>query len=146
MSPHASANGNTISARLKAQAKFRRTPLRCKEEAARLVHSVWNRVTAWAGPSLISPEKEQPRHSAILEPSENDTTHVLPASRRKAAFMGRTAYRRRQEQIRSEAIAWQTEFADKSWSMDEIVEQQAYFHRLGRRFGLLREFHENAVC
>ena len=60
--------------------------------------------------------------------------------------MGRTEYRRRQEQIRNEAIAWQTEFADKSWSMDEIVEQQAYFHRLGRRFGLLREFHENAVC
>lgn len=57
-----------------------------------------------------------------------------------------TAYRKRQERLRTEAIEWQIESSERNLSYAEIAERQAYFHRLGRRFGLLREFHENAIC
>ena len=57
-----------------------------------------------------------------------------------------TEYRKRQEKLRIEAREWQTEFSERSLSYAEIAKRQAYFCRLGRRFGLLREFHENAIC
>ena len=56
-----------------------------------------------------------------------------------------TRYNRRKEEIRQEAIEWQVSF-DEWDSLHELAEKQAYFERLGRRYGLLREFRENAIC
>ena len=54
-------------------------------------------------------------------------------------------YRRRKEQARAAAIEWQRTFGDTSHSWGEVAEQAAKFERLGRRYGLLREFRENGV-
>ena len=54
-------------------------------------------------------------------------------------------YQRRKEQARAAAIEWQRTFGDTPHSWAEVAEQAANFERLGRRYGLLREFKENGV-
>lgn len=55
-------------------------------------------------------------------------------------------YQKRKEQIRQEAIEWQLDFSNHNYSWGELAIWQEHFERLGRRYGLLREFHENAIC
>lgn len=55
-------------------------------------------------------------------------------------------YQKRQNQLREQAIEWQMKFSDGEvmyWS--DIVEAGDYFRYWGKRFGLLREFRENAI-
>lgn len=55
-------------------------------------------------------------------------------------------YRKRQEQLRNEAIEWQYTFDNGEvvyWS--DIAEWGDYFKYWGKRFGLLREFKENGI-
>lgn len=55
-------------------------------------------------------------------------------------------YRERQGSLRDLAIDWQHNFCSYSWSYGELAEIQGYFYENGKRYGLLREFHENAIC
>ena len=55
-------------------------------------------------------------------------------------------YNKRKEQVREEAVEYSYTWSDYSYSYGELAEIQDYFTRLGRRYGLLREFHENAIC
>jgi outer membrane protein assembly factor BamD (BamD/ComL family) len=55
-------------------------------------------------------------------------------------------YQQKKEQVRNEAIDWQYEQADMSLSYGELADAQERFERLGRRYGLLQEFRENAIC
>ena len=47
---------------------------------------------------------------------------------------------------RAEAIAWQSEFFNSNHYMSEYAWWGDYFEKLGKRYGLLREFRENAIC
>ena len=60
--------------------------------------------------------------------------------------MARMTYQQKKEQVRNEAIDWQYEQADMSLSYGELADAQERFERLGRRYGLLHEFRENAIC
>ena len=60
--------------------------------------------------------------------------------------MARMTYQQKKEQVRNEAIDWQNEQADMSLSYGELADAQERFERLGRRYGLLQEFRENAIC
>lgn len=55
-------------------------------------------------------------------------------------------YQQKKEAARQEAIDWQCEQADMSLSYGELADAQERFERLGRRYGLLQEFRENAIC
>ena len=55
-------------------------------------------------------------------------------------------YQRRKEQVRQEAIEWLLDFNNHIYSWGELAEWGDYFYKLGKRYGLLREFHENAIC
>ena len=55
-------------------------------------------------------------------------------------------YEKRKEEVRQEAIDWSYEVADRAMSYAELAEVQERFETLGRRFGLLTEFRENAIC
>lgn len=55
-------------------------------------------------------------------------------------------YQRRKEQVRQEAIEWQLDFNNHNYSWGELAIWGEHFERLGRRYGLLREFHENGIC
>ena len=54
-------------------------------------------------------------------------------------------YQERKERARQIAIDWQLNEAGKSMYMSEYAEIGNYFYKLGRRFGLLLEFRENAI-
>lgn len=56
------------------------------------------------------------------------------------------SYAERKEEVREMAIEYQNSFSEgKQWSYGEMAEIQGNLERLGRRYGLLREFRENAV-
>lgn len=54
-------------------------------------------------------------------------------------------YQQRKEQARQEAIDWQLDFAKHNYFMSELVEFEQHFIKLGKRFGLIREFKENGI-
>lgn len=54
-------------------------------------------------------------------------------------------YQTRKDQVREEARAWQLEASEKSLSWGEIAEKSDYFYKLGKRYGLVREFKENGI-
>ena len=57
-----------------------------------------------------------------------------------------TSYQRRKEQIREQAMEWQHNFCEQDYDMHEVYTWQTHFYKLGKRYGLLREFHENGIC
>lgn len=59
---------------------------------------------------------------------------------------GREYYRKRKAEVREEAIEWSNDVGNHEYSYGEFAYFEDYFGRLGKRYGLLREFHENAIC
>ncbi len=57
-----------------------------------------------------------------------------------------TKYQKMKEKVRQEAIDWQWDFCNHNYSYEELIEFQSYFERLGKRYGLLKEFRENGIC
>lgn len=55
-------------------------------------------------------------------------------------------YQEMKEKIRQQAIDWQSDFENQFYSYGEIYEWTEYFHRMGKRYGLLTEFRENGIC
>lgn len=55
-------------------------------------------------------------------------------------------YYEKQEEIRQQAIEWQLDFGNHNYSWLEVSEWGAYFYKLGKRYGLLKEFKENGIC
>lgn len=54
-------------------------------------------------------------------------------------------YKEKKERARQEAIDWQLESTNKQLSYGELAVIGDYFHKLGKRYGLLREFRENGI-
>ena len=55
-------------------------------------------------------------------------------------------YQKAKERAREEAIQWQFDFDSRCYSWGELAYFQDYFEKLGRRYGLLKEFKENGIC
>lgn len=53
-------------------------------------------------------------------------------------------YQKRKAEVREEAIEYS--YSEEELSYGELAEKNDYFERLGKRYGLLREFRENAIC
>lgn len=56
-----------------------------------------------------------------------------------------STYQRRKDAARAQAIKWQADFSDRSIPWAAIAAEQRHFEQLARRYGLLREFRENAI-
>lgn len=56
-----------------------------------------------------------------------------------------TNYQKRKEAIRQEAIDWQIEVSEINYSCEGLAIVGDYFHKMGKRYGLLREFRENGI-
>ena len=54
-------------------------------------------------------------------------------------------YQQLKEAAREAAIDWQDWQAEQNLSYGELAEDQERFEKLGRRYGLIREFRENAI-
>ena len=46
---------------------------------------------------------------------------------------------------RAQAVQWQANFSDRSIPWAAIAAQQGHLEQLARRYGLVREFRENAI-
>lgn len=54
-------------------------------------------------------------------------------------------YQKRKQNARQQAIDWQSEASEQRLSYTELAEIGNHFNKLGKRFGLIREFRENAI-
>lgn len=54
-------------------------------------------------------------------------------------------YQRRKDAARAQAIQWQADFPDRSKPWAAIAAEQRHLEQLARRYGLVREFRENAI-
>jgi hypothetical protein len=55
-------------------------------------------------------------------------------------------YQEKKESLRELAIEYQSRFTQYCWSYAELAHIGHYFYTNGRRYGLLKEFRENAIC
>ena len=60
--------------------------------------------------------------------------------------IGGKTYEERQNNLQQLAIDYQLQFSWLPWSYGELAEIQNYFERNARKYGLLKEFKENAIC
>lgn len=61
-------------------------------------------------------------------------------------YYGLTSYAENQEALRNIAIEWQYNFEEMNYSWGDLSEWQDFFTEYGRKYGLMREFKENAIC
>ena len=54
-------------------------------------------------------------------------------------------YKEQKQKARELAQTWQFNFANNNYSYGEISEFTNFFTKLGKRYGLLKEFRENGV-
>ncbi len=54
-------------------------------------------------------------------------------------------YQQKKEEARDEAVRWFYNITDKQLFMSEVADYEEYFKRLGKRYGLLKEFRENGI-
>lgn len=54
-------------------------------------------------------------------------------------------YAEKKEQIRQQAMDWQSDFCNHNYSYGELAFYSVYFEKMGRRYGLIKEFRENAI-
>lgn len=60
--------------------------------------------------------------------------------------MAKKSYQQLKSEAREQAIDWQYEASEQNLSYGELTDAQERFERLGKRYGLLQEFRENAIC
>ena len=56
------------------------------------------------------------------------------------------SYKDKQATLRNFAIMWQSNFGDYNYSYSELANWGDFFEEYGKKYGLLREFRENAIC
>lgn len=57
-----------------------------------------------------------------------------------------TQYQICKENARAEAVGFSSTLANANLSWADIARYEKRFQRLGKRYGLLREFRENGLC
>jgi hypothetical protein len=55
------------------------------------------------------------------------------------------SYAEKKEHARNKAIEWQSDFCNHNYSWGELAWFSDYFTKLGKRYGLIKEFRENAI-
>ena len=82
-----------------------------------------------------------PRAATREEIIENQIICYIPMT-----VSGRT-YQERKNDLHEKAVEWSnTQGSYPRWSYGELGEIQGFFETNGRRYGLLTEFRENAIC
>lgn len=56
-----------------------------------------------------------------------------------------TNYEKRKASAREKAIDWQNDFTNHNYSYGELAAAGEKFTKLAKRYGLVREFRENAI-
>lgn len=80
-----------------------------------------------------------------MEVKENDSILWYLLKNIAESQKGVPMYEKRKARAREKAIEWQLKFGTKDVSYDELLEAGNYFEKLGKRYGLLKEFRENGI-
>ena len=56
-----------------------------------------------------------------------------------------TTYQKQKQKARRQAINWQLDFDNHDYDVIECIRWIWYFEKLGKRYGLLKEFRENGI-
>lgn len=54
-------------------------------------------------------------------------------------------YQQAKESARQKAIDWQLTFSDNVYYWSDLADFSAYFEKLGKRYGLIKDFRENGI-
>ena len=54
-------------------------------------------------------------------------------------------YQKNKARARHTAIAWQAAMNENAPTWGELAESMAYFEKIGKRYGLIKEFKENGI-
>jgi hypothetical protein len=54
-------------------------------------------------------------------------------------------YQEGKELARQAAINWQRDFENHNYSYSQLADWTLYFYKLGRKYGLIKEFRENGI-
>ena len=54
-------------------------------------------------------------------------------------------YQQKKEDAREKAISWQLKASEERTSYYDLAKIGEYFYKIGKRYGLLREFRTNAI-
>ena len=54
-------------------------------------------------------------------------------------------YQQANERAKQKAVDWQLTFSENSYFMSDSADFGAYFEKLGKRYGLIKEFKENGI-
>lgn len=54
-------------------------------------------------------------------------------------------YKTRKANARQKAIDWQNDFGNHNYSWSDLAFFSYYFTKLGKRYGLIKEFKENGI-
>ena len=54
-------------------------------------------------------------------------------------------YQELKNKARQEAVEWQHDFANNNYNYEEVGNFYNYFFKLGKRYGLTKEFKENGI-
>ena len=76
----------------------------------------------------------------------DNVIYVLDKAQYLSVKTNRTDYERNKDKLRDLAIQWQQDFDKNNYSYGELFDFQAFFEYYGKRYGLLKEFRENAIC
>ena len=60
--------------------------------------------------------------------------------------MAKMTYQELKDKARQEAIDWQNDFQNHNYTWGELAYYSDYFTKLGKRYGLIKEFRENGIC
>lgn len=85
------------------------------------------------------------KNSCGYEEWHKDTFNVKDYSILDLKIKGNN-YAERKAYLEYLAKNWQYNFASYSWSYSELAEIQDFFYKNAKRYGLLEEFRENAIC
>lgn len=59
---------------------------------------------------------------------------------------GKERYKIGKAKAYNEAVNWSLDFNNNVYYWSDLTYYSMYFHKQGKRYGLLKEFHENAIC
>lgn len=59
--------------------------------------------------------------------------------------MKKETYLKRKEEVRNEAIKWHKNISKSDYCLGQLSFLAEHYYKLGKRYGLLREFRENGI-
>lgn len=71
--------------------------------------------------------------------------NLSKAIRKRDNMKNKKTYAELKAEKRQEAIDWQLDWGNHNYSWGEIAYYSDYFEKIGKRYGLLKEFRENGI-